>query len=392
MSVSIEKNETNAIARLEDRLEKLFDLRGEIHPVESGDFWETFHGPGFTLTFPSTQGIGVFVIADPERTLPQWYRNPGIAGRSRLFLLASQLGTFFSDGPCETSAEFFSSLDYFAGGIAELTLLREKLDFNAENVRAFRIHRDDGRAHSAWVLGPVASSETLHQLADTDELPRPGSKTLKPLRSLEKSDSPILYAPVAELEELFEDKISSPVPLRKEIHELAQITLFHTKPRFREPRRKGGMPLRKRPEMARKPGPVSQEIITDTVPRIALPEAAQSVVDTFQPADLLEENRFTTVVAEPNPQLEELVQKVCEDYDFNAIDAEKVLKLPVVLSVLAGRSRMAVRKLLDLKPGDVLDLGRPADAPLEILVEQHCIGTGNAVEYEDRVGIQIDAS
>ena len=59
------------------------------------------------------------------------------------------------------------------------------------------------------------------------------------------------------------------------------------------------------------------------------------------------------------------------------------------LTVELGRTRMAVRDLLALAPGDVLELDRAAGSPADLLVNGRLIARGEVVVVDEDFGLRI---
>ena len=61
----------------------------------------------------------------------------------------------------------------------------------------------------------------------------------------------------------------------------------------------------------------------------------------------------------------------------------------VDLTVELGRSRMPVQDLLTLAPGAVVELDRPADATVDILVNGTVVARGEVVVVDGEFGVRI---
>jgi flagellar motor switch protein FliN/FliY len=59
------------------------------------------------------------------------------------------------------------------------------------------------------------------------------------------------------------------------------------------------------------------------------------------------------------------------------------------LSVVVGRSRMAIRDLLALDPGSVIELDRRPGDPVEVLVNGTLVARGEVVVVEGEFGVRI---
>ena len=70
-------------------------------------------------------------------------------------------------------------------------------------------------------------------------------------------------------------------------------------------------------------------------------------------------------------------------------DLTTILKLNVPVIVQIGQSRAPMDDVLALGPGAILELGKPADDALELLVNNKPIGTGTAVKVGENFGIRI---
>lgn len=68
---------------------------------------------------------------------------------------------------------------------------------------------------------------------------------------------------------------------------------------------------------------------------------------------------------------------------------EFILDLPLEVSVELGRATMTVSELLQLGQGSVVELGKLASDPLEILVNQKLVARGEAVVVNEKFGVRI---
>jgi flagellar motor switch protein FliN len=66
-----------------------------------------------------------------------------------------------------------------------------------------------------------------------------------------------------------------------------------------------------------------------------------------------------------------------------------VLDVPVSLSIELGSCELPMREVLQLSPGSVVQLDKPADAPVELSVNGKLIARGEVVVVEDRFGVKI---
>lgn len=66
-----------------------------------------------------------------------------------------------------------------------------------------------------------------------------------------------------------------------------------------------------------------------------------------------------------------------------------LLDVPVSLTVELGSSQLPMRDALQLSVGSVLQLDKPASAPVEVFVNRKLIARGEVVVVEDRLGVRI---
>lgn len=70
-------------------------------------------------------------------------------------------------------------------------------------------------------------------------------------------------------------------------------------------------------------------------------------------------------------------------------DLEAVMDIPVTLSVELGRTRMAIKQLLDTAQGSLIQLDSVPGEPLDILVNGHLVAQGEIVVAEGKFGIRV---
>ena len=68
---------------------------------------------------------------------------------------------------------------------------------------------------------------------------------------------------------------------------------------------------------------------------------------------------------------------------------EVLLDVPVCLTVELGSCQMPMREVLQLTVGSVVQLDKPADAPVELTVNGKLIARGEVVIVEERFGVKI---
>lgn len=72
-----------------------------------------------------------------------------------------------------------------------------------------------------------------------------------------------------------------------------------------------------------------------------------------------------------------------------AAQSKTILKLQVPIIVRLGERMMSVAEVIALVPGSIIDLNKPAEQELELLVNNHLIATGTAVKVGVNFGIRL---
>jgi flagellar motor switch protein FliN/FliY len=90
----------------------------------------------------------------------------------------------------------------------------------------------------------------------------------------------------------------------------------------------------------------------------------------------------TQTNANPAAQTNRGPQPPVQSLDF-------ILDVPLKLTVELGRSRMAVREILQLAQGSVVELTKFAGEPLEVLVNDKLIARGEVVVVNEKFGIRL---
>ncbi|MFM1770086.1 MAG: flagellar motor switch phosphatase FliY [Verrucomicrobiota bacterium] len=68
---------------------------------------------------------------------------------------------------------------------------------------------------------------------------------------------------------------------------------------------------------------------------------------------------------------------------------EVLLDIPVKVTVELGACQMSMQEVLQLGPGSILPLDKPADTPVDLFVNQKLVARGEVVVMEDQFGIRI---
>jgi flagellar motor switch protein FliN/FliY len=70
-------------------------------------------------------------------------------------------------------------------------------------------------------------------------------------------------------------------------------------------------------------------------------------------------------------------------------DLERILEIPLEISVELGRKRLRISELLAITVGSVVELGTAAGTPLAIYANNTLIARGEAVIVGERYGVRV---
>ncbi len=94
-----------------------------------------------------------------------------------------------------------------------------------------------------------------------------------------------------------------------------------------------------------------------------------------------------------DPQVAQNIPKVMEKLqqssEMTGQDIERILDIPVQLSVEIGRTRTSIKNVLQLAQGSVVELEAQAGAPMDVLINGYLIAQGEVVVVNDRFGIRL---
>ena len=105
-------------------------------------------------------------------------------------------------------------------------------------------------------------------------------------------------------------------------------------------------------------------------------ETGEEEEEDVQPAPM-EELEDDSVPADP-PEGESM-----------APELDVILDIPVMISMEVGNTKIAIRNLLQLNQGSVIELDRLAGEPLDVLVNGTLIAHGEVVMVNDKFGIRL---
>ena len=76
-----------------------------------------------------------------------------------------------------------------------------------------------------------------------------------------------------------------------------------------------------------------------------------------------------------------------DQQDIHSLD--RVMDIPLVVSVELGRTKMLIGELLQLEEGSILELSKLAGEPLDVLVHGKLVARGEAVVVNDKFGVRL---
>ncbi|MES2534907.1 MAG: flagellar motor switch protein FliN [Pseudomonadota bacterium] len=99
---------------------------------------------------------------------------------------------------------------------------------------------------------------------------------------------------------------------------------------------------------------------------------------------------WTTMAAQPQPASAGVFQDFAgAGTKSTQNDIDFILDIPVQLTVELGRTKIAIKNLLQLAHGSVVELDRLAGEPLDVLVNGCLIAQGEVVVVNDKFGLRL---
>ena len=117
-------------------------------------------------------------------------------------------------------------------------------------------------------------------------------------------------------------------------------------------------------------------------------DAAGSAADDWAAA--MAEQAEVDAHAVQEPQKANIFQTLSpEGHPTAANNLDLILDIPVQLTVELGRTKIAIRNLLQLAQGSVVELDGLAGEPMDVLVNGCLIAQGEVVVVNDKFGIRL---
>ncbi|MBI5233051.1 MAG: flagellar motor switch protein FliN [Deltaproteobacteria bacterium] len=83
------------------------------------------------------------------------------------------------------------------------------------------------------------------------------------------------------------------------------------------------------------------------------------------------------------------LNKAGEEGKPESVSINRILDIPVTISVEVGRTRMLINDLLQLGHGSVVELEKVAGEPMEIYVNDRLVARGEVVVINEKFGVRL---
>ena len=114
----------------------------------------------------------------------------------------------------------------------------------------------------------------------------------------------------------------------------------------------------------------------------------QDAVDDEWAAALAEQADTDAGDGGDNPETAEFDELQAES-SGGTVNLDAILDVPVTISMEIGRTRIAIRNLLQLNQGSVVELDRLAGEPMDVLVNGTLIAQGEVVVVNEKFGLRL---
>ena len=94
--------------------------------------------------------------------------------------------------------------------------------------------------------------------------------------------------------------------------------------------------------------------------------------------------------AAPDPAARQIFEQLSNGQNVQIQnDIEMIMDIPVQLTVQLGRTKIAIKSLLQLAQGSVVELDGLAGEPMDVLVNGYLIAQGEVVVVNEKFGIRL---
>jgi flagellar motor switch protein FliN/FliY len=73
----------------------------------------------------------------------------------------------------------------------------------------------------------------------------------------------------------------------------------------------------------------------------------------------------------------------------SSANVDILLDVPLNITIELGRTRLSIRKILELGPGSIIELDRLAGEPVDLLVNDKVVARGEVVVVDEYFGIRV---
>lgn len=129
----------------------------------------------------------------------------------------------------------------------------------------------------------------------------------------------------------------------------------------------------------------------DAILKGAMTNNAQEVEKaSFQPEESDQSPTEKTIYQEEQISSNEYIalQKNTKPNTVNG-NIEMLLDIPLEVSVELGRTKIAIREMIQLGPGSIIELDKLIGEPVDLLVNDNLIAKGEVVVFDENFGIRI---
>lgn len=126
----------------------------------------------------------------------------------------------------------------------------------------------------------------------------------------------------------------------------------------------------------------------DNDPNDALADEWAAALDAQEEVDGPFEHDEPEAPTAQSAQFQELQAESSEPLD-GEVQLDAILDVPVTISMEIGRTQIAIRNLLQLNQGSVVELDRLAGEPMDVLVNGTLIAKGEVVVVNEKFGIRL---
>jgi flagellar motor switch protein FliN/FliY len=120
-------------------------------------------------------------------------------------------------------------------------------------------------------------------------------------------------------------------------------------------------------------------------------EQGQSTIDDDWGAALNEQARAEQASVQDKKETPAVFKELSEEAPKSALtpDIDFICDIPVQLTVELGRTKIAIKNLLQLAQGSVIELNGMAGEPMDVLVNGCLIAQGEVVVVNEKFGIRL---